>query len=985
MPKAFAKKIEIQNKIKIKAAVSSINDLNLQKKAFMSLVASKVLSDYLKENQITIVSENNSLSGLLLLKDFDIANITVENNIKIAVRAFVGDDYPQMCIPRSHFLNNILADIYVGVRLETTLENAEFVGFIEVDQINRQAGNDKYVSVDVNHLKSIDTINQAINSSSRRKNSHLALDHEKARELFFQYIESRIASSDKEFLARHISSCTQCSEEFNHIIELDNMIKAVGHKFNFEENNNEDYTLRLFAGDPSLVGQEVEINIEEENINNIDSSEKNINQATSRQKKKKHISGRRIGRVISATGKLALLSGAVLGGGQLVSALQVANISGLVGSAAFAMAASSAKGISESLSSVSEHFNEMALSGGNGSINHDDEKFNNHDMSFGELDNSNNFDSHEANLLDNEVAGNFELNSEEENIQDFDSHEANLLDNEVAGNFELNSEEENIQDFDSHEEANLLDNEVAGNFELNSEEENIKDFDSHEETNLLDNEVASNFELNSEEENIKDFDSHEETNLLDNEVAGNFELNSEEENIQDFDSHEEVNLLNNEIPGNVDLTGEMLAEVEPLVELNELVPNEHISEEIKENLPDMQSSSIDLSTSITEESILENNNEESISGDEQEVASLHQETQEVPHKNYSEETFLPEKEKDLDNAFDDIAIEYNIDDILSSFDNVEVVDSTNDFFDFDNSENVSTQDDIKSDKEQTADLIGEIYDDQKEVAAEHKVSPASKKSQEKSYDFDDDFDDEEEQDQTALRKEKMRSLDLKVASGLVAAGIAVTVAVALWINNKTLTNQNLPFVNPQPVNQMGVLPNPDPTGTNNQNSNIAMPPANPSGQSTPDRTKKPLHSGTKQVKPKDIPPPSKDLSAVLAEAFTRRTYEVDIRNISWEITADMARNPVFKNYIMVTGQALKSALARDLSLANDRALTTQMEIKTVMDLNGNILEANVVQSSGSQEVDKICLETYKTTIQFTKLPKINVNRDKIKANLIISF
>ena len=856
MPKAFAKKIEIQNKIKIKAAVSSINDLNLQKKAFMSLVASKVLSDYLKENQITIVSENNSLSGLLLLKDFDIANITVENNIKIAVRAFVGDDYPQMCIPRSHFLNNILADIYVGVRLETTLENAEFVGFIEVDQINRQAGNDKYVSVDVNHLKSIDTINQAINSSSRRKNSHLALDHEKARELFFQYIESRIASSDKEFLARHISSCTQCSEEFNHIIELDNMIKAVGHKFNFEENNNEDYTLRLFAGDPSLVGQEVEINIEEENINNIDSSEKNINQATSRQKKKKHISGRRIGRVISATGKLALLSGAVLGGGQLVSALQVANISGLVGSAAFAMAASSAKGISESLSSVSEHFNEMALSGGNGSINHDDEKFNNHDMSFGELD---------------------------------------------------------------------------------------------------------------------------------NEVAGNFELNSEEENIQDFDSHEEVNLLNNEIPGNVDLTGEMLAEVEPLVELNELVPNEHISEEIKENLPDMQSSSIDLSTSITEESILENNNEESISGDEQEVASLHQETQEVPHKDYSEETFLPEKEKDLDNAFDDIAIEYNIDDILSSFDNVEVVDSTNDFFDFDNSENVSTQDDIKSDKEQTADLIGEIYDDQKEVAAEHKVSPASKKSQEKSYDFDDDFDDEEEQDQTALRKEKMRSLDLKVASGLVAAGIAVTVAVALWINNKTLTNQNLPFVNPQPVNQMGVLPNPDPTGTNNQNSNIAMPPANPSGQSTPDRTKKPLHSGTKQVKPKDIPPPSKDLSAVLAEAFTRRTYEVDIRNISWEITADMARNPVFKNYIMVTGQALKSALARDLSLANERALTTQMEIKTVMDLNGNILEANVVQSSGSQEVDKICLETYKTTIQFTKLPKINVNRDKIKANLIISF
>ncbi len=38
-----------------------------------------------------------------------------------------------------------------------------------------------------------------------------------------------------------------------------------------------------------------------------------------------------------------------------------------------------------------------------------------------------------------------------------------------------------------------------------------------------------------------------------------------------------------------------------------------------------------------------------------------------------------------------------------------------------------------------------------------------------------------------------------------------------------------------------------------------------------------------------------------------------------------------------------------------------------------------------KEVDKICLSTLKTTIQFTKLPKININIDKIKANLIISF
>ncbi len=71
----------------------------------------------------------------------------------MAVRAFVGDDYPQMCIPRSHFLNDILADLYVGVRIESNIDKAELVGFIEVSQINRQNGNDKYVCVNVDQLK----------------------------------------------------------------------------------------------------------------------------------------------------------------------------------------------------------------------------------------------------------------------------------------------------------------------------------------------------------------------------------------------------------------------------------------------------------------------------------------------------------------------------------------------------------------------------------------------------------------------------------------------------------------------------------------------------------------------------------------------------------------------------------------------------------------------------------------------------------------
>ncbi len=54
----------------------------------MSLVASDILCKYLKEQDITIISENNNFSGLLLLKDFDIANIIAKNNIKNGCQGF---------------------------------------------------------------------------------------------------------------------------------------------------------------------------------------------------------------------------------------------------------------------------------------------------------------------------------------------------------------------------------------------------------------------------------------------------------------------------------------------------------------------------------------------------------------------------------------------------------------------------------------------------------------------------------------------------------------------------------------------------------------------------------------------------------------------------------------------------------------------------------------------------------------------------------
>lgn len=215
----------------------------------------------------------------------------------------------------------------------------------------------------------------------------------------------------------------------------------------------------------------------------------------------------------------------------------------------------------------------------------------------------------------------------------------------------------------------------------------------------------------------------------------------------------------------------------------------------------------------------------------------------------------------------------------------------------------------------------------------------------------------------------------KIAAGVTAAGLVAAIAVYLWANNNQKEVSLLKTKEevaksaaalPKKEHLVNKVTNEDEDGPGNESDNYTKP-------------------AVYKKRPKPKSNVNSNLNAILAEAYTRRTYEVDIRNVSWEIPADMANNLVFKNYIMLTGQALKSTLSRNLALAKEQAINDSMQIKTIIDVNGNVRDTAIAQSSGSQEIDKICLDTYNATIQFTKLPKIQANRESINANLIIRF
>ncbi|MDD3012201.1 MAG: TonB C-terminal domain-containing protein, partial [Candidatus Gastranaerophilales bacterium] len=123
----------------------------------------------------------------------------------------------------------------------------------------------------------------------------------------------------------------------------------------------------------------------------------------------------------------------------------------------------------------------------------------------------------------------------------------------------------------------------------------------------------------------------------------------------------------------------------------------------------------------------------------------------------------------------------------------------------------------------------------------------------------------------------------------------------------------------------------------------------------------------------------------IERALITQVGPVKISNISWEVSASLASDSIFKNYLMVTGQALKSALSRDLTMATERAKNNVVKVHVILDLQGNIQDSKIQISSGSKQVDDLVLQTLKNTLNYTKLPSIQTKKKQIKAGLIVNL
>lgn len=95
---------------------------------------------------------------------------------------------------------------------------------------------------------------------------------------------------------------------------------------------------------------------------------------------------------------------------------------------------------------------------------------------------------------------------------------------------------------------------------------------------------------------------------------------------------------------------------------------------------------------------------------------------------------------------------------------------------------------------------------------------------------------------------------------------------------------------------------------------------------------------------------------------------IDVQKLSWEVPDYVSYNDTFKKYLQTAGKSLKLSLSSDLLLATEYAYSNQIKVDVTISKEGSLQNANILQSSGSTQIDNIVLRTVKETLKVVKAP-----------------
>ena len=934
------KNIEIDKNLRemAKNTAARIENAQERKRAYALATGALALAKALQSDGFGVSFKHSLFKVPSFAGNFELADLYI-GNVRIDVR--VTFDNENFYIPKTHKKYDAAPDLYVVVKMEKNLSKMSIEGFVFPKETEKCESVEEYLVCPLKKLNSMKGFKKAVESVETEEHECAAGDHQKAAELAVSFLDGEISESEKIFFIKHVVNCPLCRERLCEFSEFDSIIEQVKKYPELLD----DSTLNVLTGNVS--SQQAEQNEPE----------------------------------ILETGISNSVLELVKDAAALETGLEAAEtVAQAAGAGAAGLVIETAEETAETLENISDEEDNLSLLSisEEDDQNIEDEPENEEDSA--EIDDLSELEEsgEELNLTEPEEIPDFsetpgEPEQEEETVEENETPE--LLNTE-------DSEEEDTLTFEEDEPMELLE-ETAGEMTLESDEESVHEAPEEEtplETELLQESAPVEeieeaheteqddifagadeepFELEAHDElelsDLETLDEHEEMVLeevheeqpeeIEPEPA--FEENEEaapEEPVAEISEHEELTELESddeplglleheEIPDfsqDLEETAEpeaqepVISEETEAIELTEEAPEEILPESSEETIQEPEEPKSEFAELLEEEPV--ENNEEQIS----EYAGIELIDEDSTPSDEPVEETQPENEvnEEIQGLLDDELMQ-----LLSSDDDSDE-NTESEAADDNNLDLIAESGDSESEnqEENGEEVIDSLYEEAPEAPAEGESAQ-------------EEFMQPEPGKNGGLAKKL-------IAAAVVLFLITTGSITALYLNqNKQAANQD-------------ALPDAD------------MPMQD---GSLPDAA-----ANLPQNKDDSASPMSQDLNKSITNVFSDQPAPT-ITKISWEVSQSLANDDSFRNYLQVAGKNLQMNLQNDLSYTTEINYNPKVKVSFEISKDNTIKRIQVTESSGSEQIDNVVLQSIKETLKYVNAPNIKDYKGNYNLSVVVNF
>lgn len=933
------KNIEIDKNLRemAKNTAARIENAQERKRAYALATGALALAKALQSDGFGVSFKHSLFKVPSFAGNFELADLYI-GNVRIDVR--VTFDNENFYIPKTHKKYDAAPDLYVVVKMEKNLSKMSIEGFVFPKETEKCESVEEYLVCPLKKLNSMKGFKKAVESVETEEHECAAGDHQKAAELAVSFLDGEISESEKIFFIKHVVNCPLCRERLCEFSEFDSIIEQVKKYPELLD----DSTLNVLTG-------------------NVSSQQEEQNEPE-----------------ILETGISNSVLELVKDAAALETGLEAAEtVAQAAGAGAAGLVIETAEETAETLENISDEEDNLSLLSisEEDDQNIEDEPENEEDSA--EIDDLSELEEsgEELNLTEPEEIPDFsetpgEPEQEEETVEEKETPE--LLNTE-------DSEEEDTLTLEEDEPMELLE-EAAEEMTLESDEESVPeaaeeetpaesapveeieetDETEHEDIFAAAEEEPLELETHDELElsDLETLDEHEEMVLeevheeqpeeIEPEPA--FEENEEaapEEPVAEISEHEELTELESddeplglleheEIPDfsqDLEETAEpeaqepVISEETEAIELTEEAPEEILPESgeetIEETIQEPEEPKSEFAELLEEEPV--ENNEEQIS----EYAGIELIDEDSTPSDEPVEETQPENEvnEEIQGLLDDELMQ-----LLSSDDDSDE-NTESEAADDNNLDLIAESGDSESEnqEENGEEVIDSLYEEAPEAPAEGESAQ-------------EEFMQPEPGKNGGLAKKL-------IAAAVVLFLITTGSITALYLNqNKQASNQD-------------ALPDAD------------MPMQD---GSLPDAA-----ANLPQNKDDSASPMSQDLNKSITNVFSDQPAALTITKISWEVSQSLANDDSFRNYLQVAGKNLQMNLQNDLSYTTEINYNPKVKVSFEISKDNTIKRIQVTESSGSEQIDNVVLQSIKETLKYVNAPNIKDYKGNYNLSVVVNF